>query len=264
VREYASTDAPEATREQLSKQLIPLYWLRMPRTLPASAGMHRWVWDLRYASPTATRYEYPISAVLHDTPRIPQGPLALPGTYKIRLIANGKAITVPLEIKMDPRVDSMQADLEELLALESRLAGMVSNSSEASLEAHSIREQIQKLSEKQQPQQLEDSRHKLDQGLTALLSGGANSGEKEPGLDELTEEVASLYTQVGQADAAPTAAQQQAASHTGEELSGVLQSWSRWKASSIPELNRQLRAAREPELDFERKPQTMPEAGDVE
>jgi photosystem II stability/assembly factor-like uncharacterized protein len=264
VRKYESTDAPEATQEELSKQLIPLYWLRMPRILPASAGMHRWVWDLRYASPTATKYEYPISAVPHDTPRTPQGPLAIPGTYKVRLTANGKAVTVPLEIKMDPRVDSTQADLERLLALESRLAGMVSNSSEASLEAHSIREQIQKLSGKQQPQQLQDSIHKFEKGLTALLSGGGDSGEKEPALDDLTEEATSLYKQVGQADAAPTAAQEQAASHTEEELSGVLQIWGKLKGSSIPELNRQLRAAHQPELDVERKPQTMPEAGDVE
>src|SRR5579862_953202 len=79
VRKYASTDKAEPTREEMEKQLIPLHWLRMPETLPATAGMHRWIWDLRCAVPTATRYEYPISAVPHDTPRTPQGPMALPG-----------------------------------------------------------------------------------------------------------------------------------------------------------------------------------------
>src|SRR3954467_11264849 len=94
-------DKPEATREEMEKQLIPMYWLRMPRVLPATGGMHRWVWDLRYTTPTATRYEYPISAVPHNTPRTPQGPLALPGTYTVRLTAGGKTMTAPLTVKMD-------------------------------------------------------------------------------------------------------------------------------------------------------------------
>jgi photosystem II stability/assembly factor-like uncharacterized protein len=264
VRTYTSTAASEAKQEELSRQLIPIYWLRMSRTLPANAGMHRWVWDLRYASPIATNYEYPISAVPHDTPRIPQGPLAMPGIYKVRLTANGKVLTVPLEVKMDPRVDATPGDLEGLFAIQSRLAGVVSTSSEASLEAHSIREQIEKLSEKSHPQQLKDSLHNLDSGLATLLAGGEVSGEKKPGLDELSEEATSLYKQVGQADAAPTVAQQQAAKDVEEELSGELQSWARWKDSSIPELNRQLREAHQPELNLEQKPRTMPESGDVD
>jgi hypothetical protein len=67
VRRYSSTDKPELTQEEMEKQLIPLHWLRMPRILPGTAGMHRWVWDLRSTTPTATRHEYPISAVPHDT-----------------------------------------------------------------------------------------------------------------------------------------------------------------------------------------------------
>ena len=79
VRRYSSTDTPEPTLEELEKQLIPLYWIRMPRVLPGDAGMHRWVWDLRYTTPVATHYEYPISAVPHETPRAPQGPAGAAG-----------------------------------------------------------------------------------------------------------------------------------------------------------------------------------------
>jgi hypothetical protein len=38
-----------------------------------------------YSLPVAIRYEYPISAVPHETPRVPQGPLAAPATYMIKL-----------------------------------------------------------------------------------------------------------------------------------------------------------------------------------
>jgi photosystem II stability/assembly factor-like uncharacterized protein len=264
VRKYASTDVPYATREELSKQLIPLYWIRMPKSLPSNVGMHRWVWDLRYSTPAATHYEYPISAVPHDTPRTPQGPLALPGTYKVRLTADGKVVTAPLTIKMDPRVEATQANLTSLFTLESQLAGMVSNSSKASLEAHSIQEQIDKLSKNAEPP-LKEALEKLDKELAALLNGADQSAtvKEKPGLDTLAGEAASLYSQVGDADAAPTAAQQHAVEHASEALSPVLQHWEQLKGS-IPELNHQLRSAQLPELNLEAKPQTMPEGGDLD
>ena len=81
VQRSSSADRLEPTKADLEKQLIPLYWIRMPKALPADAGMHRWVWDLHYAAPTSLRHEYPISAVPRDTPRSPLGPNALPGEY---------------------------------------------------------------------------------------------------------------------------------------------------------------------------------------
>ena len=51
VRRYSSGDKPEVSQAELEKQLIPLYWIRMQKILSASAGMHRWVWDLHYPRP---------------------------------------------------------------------------------------------------------------------------------------------------------------------------------------------------------------------
>jgi len=263
VRRYASTDAPESTPEELSRQLIPLYWLRMPQTLPAGAGMHRWIWDLRYTTPTATHYEYPISAVPHDTPRTPQGPFALPGTYQVRLTANGKTITVPLTIKMDPRVKASQADLENLFKMEREISGMVNSSAEAALEAHSIREQIGKLLTSASPE-LKELLESCDKEIAALLNGKVKSTntEEEPGLDDVSGEIAALYTQVGQVDAAPTIAQHKASEQVREELGEVQQKWEKLKRTTIPALNEKLKAAHLQTIDLERRPDVMPESGD--
>jgi photosystem II stability/assembly factor-like uncharacterized protein len=258
VRKYSSTDAPYATREELAKQLIPLYWLRMPATLPASAGMHRWVWDLRYTTPTATRYEYPISAVPRATPRVPQGPLALPGTYEVRLTVNGKTQTAPLTIKMDPRVEASKADLAALFKSESQLSGMVSATSAASLEAHSLREQIAKQL-KTAPASVKASLEKTDAELAALLKG---KEENPPGLDNIAGESAGLYQQVGGADAAPTKAQEQATAHAGEEAAEVLRHWKQLQATSISAINQQLSAAGLPALKLDQQPDDMPDSGD--
>jgi hypothetical protein len=263
VRKYASSDSPYATHEELAKQLIPLYWLKMPATLPATPGMHRWVWDMRWATPTAPHYEYPISAVPHATPRVPQGPLALPGDYTVRLTANGKSVTVPLTVKIDPRVPATTADLASLFQLESHLAGMVSSGAQADLEAHSAREQIGALS-KGAPAEVKEALETADKQLESLLEGkeSASGGEQEPGLDDVAGEVQSLYGEVGQVDAAPTVVQQDASRHTAEELKEVLEKWNRVKGTEIPALNQKLSAAHLPPINMERKPDSMPEGGD--
>jgi photosystem II stability/assembly factor-like uncharacterized protein len=263
VRRYASDDKPVPTREEMEKQLIPMYWLHMPATLPATAGMHRWVWDLRHATPTSTRYEYPISAVPHSTPRTPQGPLALPGTYTVRLTASGKTLTAPLTVKMDPRVTASRADLDAMFNLESRLAGALTDSAKADLEAHSAREQIEKLG-KNAGADLKDSLESQGKALEALLKGKEKSasGEEQPGLDDVAGEALELYGQVGQADAAPTAAQQKAGEHVAAESMEVVQRWQKMKSTSLPALNRKLSGAGLPPIDLQQQPEDMPEGGD--
>jgi len=263
VRKYASTDAPESTMEELSKQLIPLYWLRMPKTLPATPGMHRWVWDIRYTTPTATRYGYPISAVPHDTPREPEGPLALPGTYTVRLTAGGKALTAPLTIKIDPRVHATSAELATMFAEQSKLAGMVTKGSSASLQVHSAREQLETLEKTAEPS-IKEAIEKVDKELGELLSGRRNlgGGEAEPGLDDAAAEASGLYQQVGSSDAAPTTVQVKATEHAGEELAEALKRWERTKVISLPALNRQLEGAHLPQVNLAELPQNMPDTGD--
>lgn len=52
-----------------------------------------------------------------DTPILPRGPLAVPGTYQVRLTVDGKAYTQPLIVTMDPRVKVSPTDLAKQLDL---------------------------------------------------------------------------------------------------------------------------------------------------
>jgi len=71
----------------------------LPSTLPAKAGMNRFVWDLRYpgGAPAATG-----DAEGGGFSGI--GPLVAPATYRARLTANGMVRTEPFTVKIDPRV----------------------------------------------------------------------------------------------------------------------------------------------------------------
>jgi hypothetical protein len=101
VRRYSSDDPADAP---LVNPNIPDDWIRPWRPLSAKAGMHRFVWDVRYPRPSVLSFSYPIAAVPFNTPKLPAGVWALPGTYTARLSVDGKTMAQPFTLKMDPRV----------------------------------------------------------------------------------------------------------------------------------------------------------------
>jgi photosystem II stability/assembly factor-like uncharacterized protein len=264
VRRFSSTDKPEVTQAELEKQLIPLYWIRMPKVLSASAGMHRWVWDLHYPSPASLQHQYPISAVPYDTPRTPQGPIALPGEYTTRLTVNGHTSTASLTVKVDPRVNASPAGLEKQFDLEMHLASELTISTEAVTQARSVVDQLHKLGN--QSSALAESIKAFDQKVGTILRGPtpAVPGASEPTLTRASAAVDALYTGVGQADAAPTTAQINAAADTERDLSGLMKRWEEIKNSDLPALNRQLKGANLPEIHPESKAPTDESQADIE
>jgi hypothetical protein len=258
VRRYSSSDKPEVTQAELEKQLIPLYWIRMPKTLSATGGMHRWVWDLHYPSPASLQHEYPISAVPFDTPRSPLGPLAKPGQYTARLIANGHTSEAPLTVKMDPRVNTPPEGLEQQFNLEMRLASKLTASTDAVTQARSVLDQLHKIATLPAGA-LAESIKAFDQKLGGILRAAtpaATGAEPEPTLTRANAAVGTLYGSVGQADAAPTTAQISAGTDTERDLSTLMKRWEEIKNSDLPMLNRQLKSANLPEIRLESKAPT--------
>jgi len=77
--------------------------------LKAEAGLHRAIWNLRYKAPERIRGAKAGS----DFPNA--GPLVNPGTYTLRLTADGKSAQGRLNVRLDPRVESSDRELEEHL-----------------------------------------------------------------------------------------------------------------------------------------------------
>jgi photosystem II stability/assembly factor-like uncharacterized protein len=251
VRRFSNTDKPDATEEELKKQLIPLYWVREPRHLATDAGMHRWVWHLHYPPPAATRHDYPIAAIPHDTPRFPLGPTVLPGTYTVRLAVDGKTFTASLTIKIDPRIKVPTSALQKKFQAETRLASIMTDTAQALLQGGSIRAQLEKL--KPESSQTKDAISAAQNKLTALL--GAAGGFLAPPSTELTlsranGQAGTLYQQVWQVDAEPTSAQEEAIAAADRDSSDDLKRWNEFKSADLPTLNRLLRESQAPEIDL--------------
>lgn len=112
VRHYSNAD----TLYTVPDVNIPTYWIRPQQLLSAKAGPHRFSWDLHY-QPLNVPASYPIAAVYANTAPEPTSPWALPGTYTVRLSAGGKTSTQPLVIRMDPRVKTSTAALQQQFTL---------------------------------------------------------------------------------------------------------------------------------------------------
>ncbi len=145
VRRFASND--ELHKTNPNDVQFQVAWLRDPKPLLAEAGMHRFVWDLRYALPKGVRSSF----------WGPAGLLAVPGNYIVKLTANGTSSTQPLTIKLDPRVKTPQDALVRQFGLASRLAERLGEVSMALQQAGDLRKQI-------------DARKKEAGGNTELLT----------------------------------------------------------------------------------------------
>jgi hypothetical protein len=70
-----------------------------------------------------------------------QGPAALPGTYHVRLTANGVTQTQDLEVKKDPRVDVSIEDLQKQFDLASKITAQMTQANTIVSEIRNIRKQ---------------------------------------------------------------------------------------------------------------------------
>ena len=247
VRRFRSDDRLEPSAEELARELIPQYWIAQPRALPAQSGMHRWVWDLHHSAPVTTTRGYPISAVPHSTPQRPEGPLALPGSYIVRLTVGAHRLEAPLTLKSDPRVHLPAGALEDQFHLATKLADLLSAASRALLTAKSEHEQLKALAPTgstaaaarnyaarlssllDSPEKKEVEEKDKDEAVTKLL------------LPDVHSRLDTLYTEVTRADGAPTAAQLSASEEAQEAISGLLRTWQQLQAD-LPPLNERLRA----------------------
>jgi photosystem II stability/assembly factor-like uncharacterized protein len=131
VRSYSN--APLAPLDQPLPP-TPAFWARPFRPLPTTAGEHRVTWDMRYSTPRAVFFDQSMGAVAEDTPFIPEGPMALPGHYMVKLTVDGTSYIHPVLLKQDPRLDDSPAAMEGMrrqLALSQQIMTVISASKDA-------------------------------------------------------------------------------------------------------------------------------------
>ncbi|HWC95933.1 MAG TPA: YCF48-related protein [Candidatus Sulfopaludibacter sp.] len=232
VRSYSSGDAASLGY----KVNVPDYWLQPASVLPKTAGMHRFVWDLRYPDPEQLLYtyygihvnyfEYTLAdhAIPHNTPwHEPQGPMVLPGEYEVRLTAGGETLRRRITVKLDPRLDVSAEDLRRQLDL----AQTVAASMGATWEGYNQAAQL---------------RAELTERMAAMKTGkedaealdGKAQGSMDTGLGPMNRDLTRLMIAVDQSDTAPASMVVESFRAMCEETKTALARWSEVRSKDLP------------------------------
>jgi hypothetical protein len=205
IRRYSSTEynsleeAPGPDDKKPEKQLKP------------DAGLNRFVWDLRYEEarrvPGYYLYEYNGGA---------RGPVAVPGHYQARLTVGAQTQTVPFDLKLDPRVNVSQSDLEAQLKLLLDTRDEINRVYDTVNQIQDVRTQLsglrRRLPENASAKSIVGAADDLEKKLVAVrddlinldITADEDSLAYPPQLDA---KLAYLAMDVGTADSAPTEAE---------------------------------------------------------
>ena len=259
LRRVSSTDSIGFSAAEREKELIPQYWIRQPKALTTTAGMNRFVWDLHCATPRAVTRGFPISAVPNDTPQEPLGPSVVPGMYRVRLEIGGHQWEQPLTVMPDPRVSIGQQEYAAQFALAKGLAEALDASTAKAQEIKALRAQLKTL-HAPQGAPIAAQAKELDEHFESLMEQGANAQPSgaHRGLERVNGDLLSLYTQVNEADAAPTRAQQSAAGSLLQEWQSIAAASAKIWQDDLASLNQALKRAR---LQTLRSDAAAPEEG---
>jgi hypothetical protein len=146
-----------------------------------------------------------------------RGPVAIPGKYQVRLSVNGQEQTAPLEVKLDPRVNVSESDLERQFTMLLQGREELNRVYDTVNQIQDVRSQLaglkRRLPENVSARNIAASADDLEKKLVAVRDGLVNLtiSANEDSLaypPQIDAKWAYLAMDVGSADSAPTAAEQ--------------------------------------------------------
>ncbi|HVH88414.1 MAG TPA: hypothetical protein VM912_16965 [Terriglobales bacterium] len=215
-----------------------------------NAGLNRFVWNLRYEDSTKVP-----GAILWGGSN--NGPVAVPGSYQVRLTVRGKSYTQPVEIKEDPRLKVDQADLQKQFDLLLQIRDEVSKVDEAINQMNSVKRQIDDL-DKRLPKDdhgkavrdaAKDLTQKIDPIQDALIQSKAKSSQDVLNFPiRLNNELVALAGSISTADAAPTDQSYQVFSMLKQRSDEQVAKWEEMVKTDLANFNQLVRQQEVPAI----------------
>jgi hypothetical protein len=161
--------------------------------VPAEAGMNRFVWDMRGQEAAKIDNEPQVMDQLEGALK---GAVAAPGTFAVRLAADGEKSEATFEVRTDPRIPARQADLDAQFALRAKLRDQLDRDHKA---VNRLREA------RKDPRTSATTKRALDAIESQLMQPKAKSRQDTLNFGvRLNHRIAALIGAIGSADAAPT------------------------------------------------------------
>lgn len=226
-----------------------------------SPGLNRFVWNMHY--PDAATFP---GLIMWSAGT--QGPMISPGTYTVRLTANGQTQTQTFEVKKDPRLTTTPADFAKQLDLLMKIRDKVTETHNAIIQIRQVRSQLDDLQKRvagQPPaQKIADAAKSLNAKLTAIeeeLYQTKNQSSQDP-LNfpiRLNNKLAALSGTVSSSDDAPTEQTSAVYEDITAKINVQLQKLDQVMKSDLPAFNRLVREADIPAVIV--KPPATPGGG---
>jgi hypothetical protein len=193
-----------------------------------------------------------MTATYRNTAPQTTSPWVAPGDYTVVLTVDGKTLTQPLTVAMDPRVKAPTADLQEQFDLSWRLYQMRLKLAPMGEKFDEIAEQLTKL--KARAAERADVTQRLEAFAQTLMKFGPP--HPRPGASPsffVLDSTRQLFNDIEVADAAPTAATKAAVAALETKVGPMTDAWRKLLESDLPKLNQQLKQAGFPEIKTEAK-----------
>jgi hypothetical protein len=248
--ERADTPRNEEGEEEEEERPAPG---RGPQRLPDQPGLHRVTWDLRHEPAR------PIKGARIDAGNPETGPLAIPGRYSVKLIVDGKDVTVPLELQGDPRVQVASADLADQIRLALAIRDEFNRLSTAVEQLRAIRTQLQERTRLLRGNTSAEPFRKASSALVAkldALEAKLHNPKAQVTYDILAQRGgAQLYSRLGwlyamvlEGDGPPTQGMHESFDGLHTEVSQRIDGFQGLLKQDLAELNRQARSLELPHV----------------
>ena len=247
VRHMSS--APMVPVSEAAEPTNPNFWLAVPQPLPAVVGTNRMSWDLRYEAPPAFAHTFEINANPGLTPTSPEGALAPPGTYTIKLTVNGRSYTQMAKVTNDPRSPATAADVRAQHALLRDINAGIKTSWDGYQQVEAMRAVLK-------ARMPADSTSELAKALKTFSAkvdtvggtsgggggfGGFGGGRKPtPNFAALNGVLVAQHMAQENGDLAPTEAMLAGHASTCRDLKTVVTNWAAFNQKDVPEVNKVL------------------------
>jgi photosystem II stability/assembly factor-like uncharacterized protein len=237
---------------------LPLYWPAPLNTLSSKKGMHRYSWDLHLNPVGAAGGRGEGSgdngAVPGRTYAAVNAPWAPPGSYTVRLTADGKSYTQPITLKLDPRVKTPASGLTKLAALSLEMY----NGAKASRASYNEARALVAALEKSPDASTDAFKDEVEKLAPAPARGGGGRGgfgggggrgaaaPAAPSLESVSNALNAAAMSMQSADVTPTANEVQACAKANADLAAITAKWSALKTTGLASLNAKRKAAGQP------------------
>jgi photosystem II stability/assembly factor-like uncharacterized protein len=172
---------------------------------PDRAGLNRFTWDMHYEG--AKTFQ---GMVLWSGNT--SGPIAVPGTYEVRLTANGKTISQRFQVEKDPRLDTVTiADLTAQFTLAMKIRDEITQADEIVIMVREFKRQMDERLKQNSDAELKTAFDRFREKLSAIeedVYQVRNQSGQDP-LNfpiKLNNKIAALGSSVQHGDGKPTAA----------------------------------------------------------